>query len=169
MLGQISGAFRISNGTEIGKTAEEGNIVDLSDNGDAAIAYKSDKTKEKSAVENGSTDVNDVTGGCGHGTMFRSVQKSQLLIEQTEEFVSHLFDAGHLTEATRLAVTLRVLLTPRPQRILLTIDLSEVSGVSDGGEFIRVRRRVLRPEDGSFPGETDLQFGKPIGDPRGRA
>jgi hypothetical protein len=29
-------------------------------------------------------------------------------IEQTEEFVSHLFDAGHLTEAKRLAVTLRV-------------------------------------------------------------
>jgi hypothetical protein len=28
--------------------------------------------------------------------------------EQTEEFVSHLFDAGHLTEAKRLAVTLRV-------------------------------------------------------------
>ena len=50
------------------------------------------------------------TGGCGHGTMVRSVQKSQLLIEQTEEFVSHLFDAGHLTEAKRLAVTLRVLL-----------------------------------------------------------
>jgi hypothetical protein len=93
------------------------------------------------------------TGGgvCGHGKMMRSVQKSQLLIEQTEEFVSHLFDAGHLTEAKRLAVTLRVLLTPRPQRILLTIDLSEVSGVSDGGEFIRVRRRVLRPEDGSLP------------------
>ena len=42
--------------------------------------------------------------------MVRSVQKSQLLIEQTEEFVSHLFDAGHLTEAKRLAVTLRVLL-----------------------------------------------------------
>jgi hypothetical protein len=40
--------------------------------------------------------------------MTRSVQKSQLLIEQTEEFVSHLFDAGHLTEAKRLAVTLRV-------------------------------------------------------------
>jgi hypothetical protein len=35
--------------------------------------------------------------------MTRSVQKSQLLIEQTEEFVSHLFDAGHLTEAKRLA------------------------------------------------------------------
>ena len=50
------------------------------------------------------------TGGCGHGKMVRSVQKSQLLIEQTEEFVSHLFDAGHLTEAKRLAVTLRVLL-----------------------------------------------------------
>ena len=50
------------------------------------------------------------TGGCGHGKMTRSVQKSQLLIEQTEEFVSHLFDAGHLTEAKRLAVTLRVLL-----------------------------------------------------------
>ena len=48
------------------------------------------------------------TGGCGHGKMVRSVQKSQLLIEQTEEFVSHLFDAGHLTEAKRLAVTLRV-------------------------------------------------------------
>ena len=47
-------------------------------------------------------------GVCGHGTMVRSVQKSQLLIEQTEEFVSHLFDAGHLTEAKRLAVTLRV-------------------------------------------------------------
>ena len=45
-----------------------------------------------------------------HGRMVRSVQKSQLLIEQTEEFVSHLFDAGHLTEAKRLAVTLRVLL-----------------------------------------------------------
>ena len=42
--------------------------------------------------------------------MTRSVQKSRLLIEQTEEFVSHLFDAGHLTEAKRLAVTLRVLL-----------------------------------------------------------
>jgi hypothetical protein len=70
--------------------------------------------------------------------MLLSVQKSQLLREQTEEFVSHLFDAGHLTEAKRLAVTLRVLLTPRPQRIVLTIDLSEVSGVSDGGEFIRV-------------------------------
>lgn len=40
--------------------------------------------------------------------MTESVQKSQLLIEQTEEFVSHLFDAGHLTEAKRLAVTLRV-------------------------------------------------------------
>ena len=49
-------------------------------------------------------------GVCGHGTIVRSVQKSQLLIEQTEEFVSHLFDAGHLTEAKRLAVTLRVLL-----------------------------------------------------------
>ena len=49
-------------------------------------------------------------GVCGHGKMVRSVQKSQLLIEQTEEFVSHLFDAGHLTEAKRLAVTLRVLL-----------------------------------------------------------
>ena len=47
-------------------------------------------------------------GVCGHGKMVRSVQKSQLLIEQTEEFVSHLFDAGHLTEAKRLAVTLRV-------------------------------------------------------------
>jgi hypothetical protein len=39
--------------------------------------------------------------------MIRSVQKSQLLKEQTEEFVSHLFDAGHLTEAKRLAVTLK--------------------------------------------------------------
>ena len=47
-------------------------------------------------------------GVCGHDKMVRSVQKSQLLIEQTEEFVSHLFDAGHLTEAKRLAVTLRV-------------------------------------------------------------
>jgi hypothetical protein len=47
-------------------------------------------------------------GVCGHGTIVRSVQKSQLLIEQTEEFVPHLFDAGHLTEAKRLAVTLRV-------------------------------------------------------------
>ena len=42
--------------------------------------------------------------------MIRTVQKSQLLKEQTEEFVSHLFDAGHLTEAKRLGVTLRVLL-----------------------------------------------------------
>ena len=49
-------------------------------------------------------------GVCGHGTIVRSVQKSQLLTEQTEEFVPHLFDAGHLTEAKRLAVTLRVLL-----------------------------------------------------------
>jgi hypothetical protein len=48
---------RISKGTEIGKTAEVGNIVDLSDDGYAAIAHKSDKTKEKSTVENGSTDV----------------------------------------------------------------------------------------------------------------
>ncbi len=45
---------------------------------------------------------------CGHGTMVGSVQKSQLLIRQTEEFVPHLFDAGHLTDAKRLAVTLRV-------------------------------------------------------------
>ena len=52
---------RISKGTEIGKTAEVGNIVDLSDDGDAAIAHKSDKTKEKSAIENGSTDVTDGT------------------------------------------------------------------------------------------------------------
>ena len=50
-----------SKGTEIGKTAEVGNIVDLSDDGDAAIAHKSDKTKEKSAAENGSTDVTDGT------------------------------------------------------------------------------------------------------------
>ena len=42
--------------------------------------------------------------------MIRSVQNSQLLKEQIEEFVSHLFDAGHLTEAKRLAETLRVLL-----------------------------------------------------------
>ncbi|MGB8154094.1 MAG: hypothetical protein WCF97_09250, partial [Nitrososphaeraceae archaeon] len=52
---------RKSKGTEIGKTAEVGNIVDLSDDGDAAIAHKSDKTKEKSAAENGSTDVTDGT------------------------------------------------------------------------------------------------------------
>lgn len=52
---------RISDGTEIGKTAEVGNIVDLSDDGDAAIAHKSDKTKEKSTLENGSTDVTDGT------------------------------------------------------------------------------------------------------------
>ena len=49
-------------------------------------------------------------GVYGHGKLVRSVQKSQLLIEQTEEFVSHHIDAGHLTEAKRLAVTLRVLL-----------------------------------------------------------
>jgi len=52
---------RRSDGTEIGKTAEVGNIVDLSDDGDAAIAHKSDKTKEKSTLENGSTDVTDGT------------------------------------------------------------------------------------------------------------
>src|SRR6476620_331444 len=106
-------------------------------------APKSPERKENSPGNRG--------GVCGHAKIVRSVQKSQLPIEQTEEFVSHLFDAGHLTEAKRLAVTLRVQLTPRPQRILLTIDLSEVSGVSDGGEFIRVRRRVLRPQDGSLP------------------
>ena len=50
---------RISKGTE--KTAEVGNIVDLSDDGDAAIAHESDKTKEKSAFENGSTDLTDGT------------------------------------------------------------------------------------------------------------
>jgi hypothetical protein len=52
---------RMNKGTEIGKTAEVGNIVDLGDEGDAANAHKSDKTKEKSAVENGSTDVTDGT------------------------------------------------------------------------------------------------------------
>jgi len=52
---------RMSKGTEIGKTAEVGNIVDLSDDGDAAIAHESDKTKEKSAFENGSTDLTDGT------------------------------------------------------------------------------------------------------------
>ena len=51
----------ISKGTEIGKTAEVGNIVDLSDDGDAAIDHNSDKSKDKSAVENGSTDVTDGT------------------------------------------------------------------------------------------------------------
>lgn len=51
----------ISKGTEIGKTAEVGNVVDLSEDADAAIAHKSDKTKEKSAAENGSTDVTDGT------------------------------------------------------------------------------------------------------------
>jgi hypothetical protein len=52
---------RISKGAEIGKTAEVGNIVDLSEDADAAIAHKSDKTKEKSAAGNGSTDVTDGT------------------------------------------------------------------------------------------------------------
>lgn len=51
----------ISKGSEMGKTAEVGNIVDLSDDGDAAIAHKSDKTKEKSAAGNDSTDVTDGT------------------------------------------------------------------------------------------------------------
>lgn len=65
-----------------------------------ARAPKSPDRQDKSPGNRG--------GVCGHGKMVRSVQKSQLLIEQTEEFVSHLFDAGHLTEAKRLAVTLRV-------------------------------------------------------------
>jgi hypothetical protein len=51
----------ISKGSEMGKTAEVGNIVDLSDDGDAAIAHKSDKTKEKSAAGYGSTEVTDGT------------------------------------------------------------------------------------------------------------
>jgi len=51
----------ISKGSEMGKTAEVGNIVDLSDDNDAAIAHKSDKTKEKSAAGNGFTDVTDGT------------------------------------------------------------------------------------------------------------
>ncbi len=52
---------RISDGTEIGKTAEVGNIVDLNDDNDGAIAHKSDKTIEKADVENGFTDVTDGT------------------------------------------------------------------------------------------------------------
>lgn len=52
---------RISDGTEIGKTAEVDNIVDLSDDSDAAIAHKSDKTMAKADVENGFTDVTDGT------------------------------------------------------------------------------------------------------------
>jgi hypothetical protein len=52
---------RISDGTEIGKTTEVGNIVDLSDDGDAAIAHKSDNTKEQADVEKGFNDVTDDT------------------------------------------------------------------------------------------------------------
>jgi hypothetical protein len=52
---------RISNGTEIGKTTEVGSIVNLSDDSDAAIAHKSDKTMEKADDENGFTDVTDGT------------------------------------------------------------------------------------------------------------
>lgn len=52
---------RISDGTEGGKTVEVGNTVKLSDDGDAAIADKSDKTKEKANVEKGFTDLTDGT------------------------------------------------------------------------------------------------------------
>ena len=52
---------RISDGTEIGKTTEVGNIVNLSDDSDAAIAHKSDKTMGKADGENGFTDVTDGT------------------------------------------------------------------------------------------------------------
>jgi hypothetical protein len=71
------------------------------------LGYPPTQGRRKAQIEK---IIHRETGGgvCGHGKMVRSVQKSQLLIEQTEEFVSHLFDAGHLTEAKRLAVTLRV-------------------------------------------------------------
>ena len=50
---------RISDGTEVGKTAEVDKIVNLSDDGDAAIADKSEKTREKPDVEKGFTDLTD--------------------------------------------------------------------------------------------------------------
>ena len=52
---------RISDGTRIGKTVEVDNIVDLSDDSDAAIAHKSDKPMEKADGENGFTDVTNGT------------------------------------------------------------------------------------------------------------
>ena len=52
---------RISDGTEVGKTAEVDKIVNLSDDGDAAITDKSDKTREKADVEKGFTDLTDGT------------------------------------------------------------------------------------------------------------
>jgi hypothetical protein len=71
------------------------------------LGYPPTQGRRKAQLEKISRRVTG-RGVCGHGKMVPSVQKSQLLIEQTEEFVSHLFDAGHLTEAKRLAVTLRV-------------------------------------------------------------
>jgi hypothetical protein len=93
---------RISKGTEIGKTNEVGNIVDLSDDADAAIAHKSDKTKEKSAAENGSTDVTDGTE-LHPGEVNKDASQSDVNFDEVHIADSNALDATELDTSVPIA------------------------------------------------------------------